>query len=166
VAPIRLAKLARAGSNYSLPSVNVANTGTQAESVSVRVERLSRGNGRKVPPSWVHAGQSLIRLSPNQQANIPLQLSVPVGAKPGRYLSDIVVVASAVIPVGSTNFGAAAATKLEFRVGEARPAGSFPALWAWWALATAILVVFGGLAARRSGLRIRIERTNARSSHG
>ena len=162
---VRLAQVAHAGSSYSLPSIYVANTGTQAESVSVRVERLSRGTGRIVPPSWVHAGQSPLRLSPSQQAKIPLRLAVPAGAKPGQYFSDIVVVGSAIIQAGSSNFGAAAATKLEFRVvpGPGQQRWSFPP-WAWWALAAVIIVAVGRFAGSRSGLRIRIERTHTRRS--
>jgi hypothetical protein len=161
VSPVRLAKPAHAGASYSLPSVHVANTGTQAESVSVRVERLSRGTGRVVPPSWIHAEHSPLRLSPDQQASIHLRLAVPAGAKAGRYLSDIVIIGSAIIAAGRTNFGAAAATKLEFRVvaGRAQQPWSFPA-WGWWALAAVFIVASGRIAWRRSGLRIRIERTH------
>jgi hypothetical protein len=160
VNPVRLAKPAHAGGSYSLPSVHVANTGTQAELVSVRVERLSRGTGRTVPPSWVHAEHSPLRLSPNQQAQIPLRLALPAEAKAGQYFSDIVITGSAIIAAGSTNFGAAAATKLEFRVvpGPGPQPWSFPA-WAWWALATVIIVAVGHVASRKFGLRIRIERT-------
>jgi len=167
VNPVRLAKAAHAGSSYSLPSVHVANTGTQAESVSVRVERLSRGAGRRVPPSWVDAEHSPLRLSPGQQAQIPLRLAVPADAKAGRYLSDIVIIGSASVAAGSTNFGAAAATKLEFRVvpGPGAQSWSFPA-WAWWALAVVIIFAFGRVAWARSGLRIRIERTHTRRSRG
>ncbi len=165
VNPVRLARVAHAGSSYSLPSVFVANTGTQSESISVRVERLSRGTGRAVPPSWVQPGKSTLRLSPSQRAEIPLRLAVPARAKPGQYLSDIVVVGSAVIAAGSSNFGAAAATKLEFRVapGSGRQSWSFPP-WAWWALAVVVIVAIGSLAGRRLGLRVRIERTYTRRS--
>jgi hypothetical protein len=160
VNPVRLANPAHAGASYSLPSVHVANTGTQAESVSVRVERLSRGTGRIVPPSWIQAEHSPLRLSPDQQASIPLRLAVPAGAKAGRYFSDIVIIGSAIVAAGSANFGAAAATKLEFRVvpGPAKQPWSFPA-WGWWAVATVITLACGRIAWRSSGLRIRIERT-------
>ena len=161
--PVSLATVAHAGQSYPLPSIQVANTGTQDETISVRVERLSRGRGRSVPPSWIHIANSPMRLSVHQATHIPLELVVPANAKSGRYLSDILVVGSALIPAGSTNFGAGAATKLEFTI---RP-GSGHRLWAslasWpsWALGSLLVLGLACVAVRRSGLRVRIERVDA-----
>src|SRR5215470_4956918 len=56
--PVRLATAARPGHSYKLPSVRVANAGSQNETITVRIERLSTGRGRSVPPSWVHIANS------------------------------------------------------------------------------------------------------------
>ena len=110
-----LASAAHPGGSYALPPVYVVNTGTQPEVVSVRIDRLSHGSGRVVPPSWVHAGPS-VRLTAHQGARIALQLVVPAGARTGAYLSDVVAAGSGTISEGNANLGVAAATKLEFRV--------------------------------------------------
>ena len=39
-------RAAHPGGTYTLPPVYVVNTGTQPESVAIRVERISRGSGR------------------------------------------------------------------------------------------------------------------------
>jgi hypothetical protein len=160
--PVRLTTVAHPGHSYRLPSVRVANAGSQDETIRVRVERLSAGADRSVPPSWIHISNSPIRLSPNQGTRIPLQLVVPADAKSGRYLSDILVVGSAVRLAAATNFGAGAATKLEFTVAPPTGGGLLSSVpsWAWWAFA--IFLVFAGalVAGRLSGIRIRVERKN------
>src|SRR5713226_4691549 len=114
--PVRLAGAAHPGGSYQLPPVYVVDTGTEPESVRVRVQRLSPGPGRAVPPSWVHATGPGLQLAAHQGARIPLELVVPAGARPGRYLSDVVVAASAAVSAGRANLGVGAATKLEFTV--------------------------------------------------
>src|SRR6516225_4803756 len=154
--PVRLGNVAHAGGSYALPPVYVIDTGTQPETISVRVARLSKGTGRAVPPSWVQAASSGVQLSPRQSA---------------RYLSDIVVAGSAVISAGRANLGVAAATRLEFSVVPGSPPGLFPfgPSWMWWAVIGLIVVALAVTGARRSGVRIRIERTPsglARASAG
>jgi hypothetical protein len=169
--PVRLGNVAHAGGSYALPSVYVIDNGTQPETISVRVERLSKGTGRTVPPSWVQATGPAVRLAPRQSTQIPLELVVPGGAKPGRYLSDIVVSGSAVISTGRANLAVAAATRLEFSVAPGSPPGLFPfgPSWMWWAVIGLLVVALAVTGVRRSGVRIRIERTPsglARASAG
>jgi hypothetical protein len=169
--PVRLGNVAHAGGSYALPPVFVVNTGTQSEKISVRVERLSKGTGRAVPPSWVQATGPAVQLSPRQSARIPLELVIPGGAKPGRYLSNVVVAGSAVISAGQANLGVAAATRLEFSVAPGLPPGVFPfgPSWMWWAAIGLLVLALAVTGARRSGVRIRIERTPsglARASAG
>ena len=158
--PVRLGSMAHPGGSYALPPVYVVNTGTQAESIAVRVERLSRGGGRRVPPSWVHVTGPAVRLTRSQTAYIPLQLVVPDGARPGEYLSDIVVTGSAAISVGSANLGVAAATKLQFTVAPGPADGPWPSLPGWTvpAITGFLLLAAAFVGFRKSGLRIRIER--------
>lgn len=157
-APVRLGNVARAGGSYALPPVYVVDTGTQAESISVKVERLHGEAGRDVPSSWVRDTGPGLRLSPHQSARLPLQLVVPGGAKPGRYLSDIIVSGSAVTSVGRANLGVAAATALEFSVAPGAPPAPFLPTWTWWLLGS--LMALGLLVAglHRSGFRVDIER--------
>ena len=156
--PVRLGSMAHRGERYALP-LDVVNTGTEAETVSMRVERLSRGPGRAVPPSWIQFAGPAVQIAPGKAARVSLELVVPGQARPGEYLSDIVVSSSAAGQAGTGNLGVAAATKLEFSVSSApaHGASSFPA-WMWWAISGLLLLltltVFG---VRRSGLRIRVE---------
>ena len=161
--PVLLASAAHPGGSYALPPVYVVNTGTQPEVVSVRIDRLSHGSGRAVPPSWVRAGPS-VRLTAHQAARISLQLVVPAGARTGAYLSDVVAAGSGTLSEGNANLGVAAATKLEFRVAPG-PAGAglWPAVPGWliWAAGGLLLIAAAVAVLRRSGIRIRIERTTA-----
>jgi len=158
VGPVRLGGAAHRGGSYPLPPVYVVNTGTQAETISVRVERLSHGTRLTVPPSWVSVTGSAVQLAAGASARLPLQLAVPGQARPGAYLSDIVVTGSPVGAAQGAHIGVAAATKLEFSVSSA-PAPGHPALfppWLWVliGLLVAAAVILG---ARRMGLRIRVD---------
>ena len=157
-APVRLAGPARAGGSYALPPVYVLDTGTQDETISVRVERPHGEPARGIPSSWIRDTVPGLRLSAHQSARVPLELDVPRGATPGRYGSDIVVSGSAVRSVGKANIGVAAATVVEFSVAPGAPPAPFLPVWAWWLLGS--LMVLGLIVAgvHRSGLRIDIER--------
>ena len=161
--PVRLDGLAHAGGQYALTPVYVVNTGTEPESVSISIERISPGTGRTVPPGWITTSSGPVQLSGAHSARIPLQLTVPRTAAPGRYFSDVVAKGSASLSAGGADLGVAAATDLEFTVvpGGA-PAGWFSA--PGWLLPYVLgVVVVGALAAgiRRSGVRIRVERAPA-----
>jgi hypothetical protein len=161
--PVRLAGIAHPGGTYALPPVYVVNTGTQPESVAIKVERISRGTGHTIPPSWIHASAVPGQLSHDQSARVPLELAVPVHAKTGQYFSDVVVKGSAVLSAGGANLGVAAATDLEFRVAAgaaARPWFRVPG-WVLAALAGIVVVSAAVVLAGRSGIRIRIEREPA-----
>lgn len=161
--PVRLTGSVHPGSSYSLPAVLVVNTGTFTEQVDVKVERISSGAGRTVPPSWVRASGAAVSLQPGQSARIPLQLEVPGSAKPGRYFSDVVATAGSPSSAGGAGFAAGAATDLEFAVA----AGAGPGPWftmPGWVLGAIIVILLlagAAVAARRSGLRIRIDREPA-----
>jgi hypothetical protein len=160
VGPVRLAGIAHAGQTYDLPPVYVVNTGTEPETVRLDVQRLSKGKGRDVPKAWFKPGQTDVHLDAKQSATIPVQLVVPADAKPGPYFSDVVAHGSASIEAGQATLGVAAATKLQFTVGKAVPAGFWsrlapPLVWA----GIIVLAGAGILLARRSGFRLRLERT-------
>jgi hypothetical protein len=157
--PVRLSGTAHPGGSYQLPPVYVQNTGSQAETLSVRVERLqaSPAGTNAVPQSWIHSSWTQdSSIQAGQSANIPLQLIPPGNAKPGSYSSDIVVTGSTTPAGGDLRFGAAAATALEFQITPA-PASGLPA-WKLWTIVALIVIGAATLAYRRLGLRIRIER--------
>ena len=160
--PVSPLKELKAGGTYSLPAVHVANTGTQAVSIILRVQRIFGSSARKVPPSWIHFSNSRIQLSPHQETKVPLQLAVPETARTGRYQSDVVVIASALTPTKATNFRAAAATKLKFRVLPGPGPGSLSSVpvrtvLALLGVALVVLVVVGN---RRYKVRLSVEPRN------
>jgi hypothetical protein len=159
--PVSLSGVAHPGASYALPSLYIVNTGTQAESMSVRIVRRT-GPGLAIPGSWIHIGSLSGQLPPKQSARIALELATPGDAKPGSYASDIVVTGSTA-RVAGVNFGAAAATKLEFKITPGPPGGSWLSLpaWMWWIIDGLVILAAAGFGWRRSGLRIRVERKNA-----
>ena len=158
--PVRLTGAAHPGGSYALPPVYVVNTGTQPESVAIRIERLSAGPARPVPAAWVRAGSQGVQLGHAQSARIPLELVLPASAKPGEYLTDVVARGSAALSDGHANFGVAAATKLEFRVVPGAVAAPWFSLPGWVLLGVLIvfLIAAAAIVARRSGLRIQIDK--------
>jgi hypothetical protein len=167
--PVQLSGSAHPGGSYELTPVYVVNTGTEPESVTIRVERISPGHGFTVPPSWIHATGPVVTLSHNQSARIPLVLAVPDTAKPGRYFSDVVAKGSGGISAGRANLAVAAATNMEFTVAPGVVSGTWLSLPGWLlpgvtgllVLAVALFVV------RNSGLRLRVDRRPAsRSAEG
>jgi hypothetical protein len=159
--PVSLGTVAHPGASYALPSLYVVNTGTQAESMSARVERLSTGPGQTIPASWIHITSLNGQLLPKQSAQMSLELVTPPGAKPGDYASDIVVTGSASPVSAGINLGAAAATDLKFAITPA-PAGSWLSLsaWKWWVICGLLLLAVIMAGWWSSGLRIRVERRN------
>src|ERR1700752_565452 len=163
--PVRLAGAAHAGSSYALPAVLVTNTGTSPESVSLSVDRVSAGNGRIVPSSWVRASGA-VTLGPRQSARVPLELVVPPTARPGRYFSDVLVKAGAPNPASGATFDAGAATDLAFTVEPGPVSGPWFSVPIWVLPGIGAVLLFAAAAGlmRRLGVRVRIEREWARAS--
>jgi len=163
--PVSMGGLAHPGGQYALTPIYVVNTGTETESVSISVERISPGSGRTVPPGWITASSAPVQLSGAHSARIPLQLTVPRTAAPGRYFSDVVAKGSASVSAGGARLGVAAATDLEFTVApDAASAGWFSA--PGWLLPFVLGVIVVGAVAvgvRHSGVRIRVERVPPRT---
>ena len=160
--PVQLKGSAHPGGSYQLPPLYVVNTGSQAETLSLRVERLqAQAKGAAaVPRSWIQSSWSASSsISASQSADIPLELVVPANARPGNYSSDIVVTGSTLLGSGDVRFGAAAATGLEFRITPAPAAGL--SAWKLWTLIALITIGCAIFIYRRLGLRIRIERYGA-----
>jgi hypothetical protein len=164
--PVRLTGAAHPGGQYALPPVFVVNTGTQPESVVIVIERISAGSGRTVPPGWVSASSSPVPLAHDQSARIPLSLTVPASAAPGRYFSDVVAKGTASLAAGGANLGVAAATDLEFTVVPGAAARGWLSAPGWllpYVLAV-IVIAAAAVVIRRTGFRIRIERGPVRAA--
>jgi hypothetical protein len=160
--PVRLAGVAHPGGSYALPAVYVVNTGTEDESLSIRIERVSSGPGRSVPAAWIRPGAA-VQLSHSASARIPLELVVPAAARPGRYLTDVVVKGSVGLSGGSATLDVAAATKLEFQVAPGVVAGSWFDVPSWLlpGIGVVLLIAAAAVVARRVGVRIEIDRVRA-----
>jgi hypothetical protein len=164
--PVLLSGAAHPGGSYALTPVYVVNTGTQAETIAVRVERISPGDGMTVPASWIRAEGPAVTLSHNQSARIPLELAVPATARPGRYFSDVVARGSGGIAAGSANLAVAAATDLEFKVAPGVVSGPWLGLPGWLlpGVAGVLVLAVAAFIIRGSGLRVRVERRPASRS--
>ncbi len=103
------------GRTYTL-RVYVSQGGSAPERMRLYLERLSAGHGKTVPPSWFTAPD--VTVAPGQGTEASFTLTVPAAAEPGRYFSDIAVAAAPAggTPAGGAVLGAAAATKLIFRL--------------------------------------------------
>jgi hypothetical protein len=163
--PVSLDGVAHPGGQYALTPVYVVNTGTETESVSIIVERISQGTGRTVPPGWITASSAPLQLAGAHSARIPLQLTVPRTAAPGRYFSDVVAKGSASVSAGGAKLGVAAATDLEFTVTPAAVSAGWFCVPGWLLPFVLSVIVVGGVAVaiRHSGVRIRVERMPART---
>jgi hypothetical protein len=161
--PVQLAGAAHPGGTYALPPVYVVNTGTEPESVAIRIERISRGTGRTVPRAWIGVSGLPSSLDHGQSARIPLSLAVPASAPPGRYFSDVVVLGSAALTAGSAHLGVAAATELKFDVVPGVVTHVWFAVPPWVLLVVAILIALALAVAAmtRAGISLRIERATA-----
>jgi len=160
--PITLKEPAVPGRSYELPSFFVINSGDEASYYSVRVERLSQGAGRPVPPGWVRIGRNHFPLNPQESMQVPLTLTVPRDAAAGDYLSNLIASTEPPDRRSGVALGAAAATRLEFQVAAGGATGpTIPWPWPWWVylvVGAAVLISGGALLLRWLGLRIQVER--------
>jgi hypothetical protein len=158
--PITLRVPAQPGQHYHLPGLYVVNTGSKASVYDIDVEELAPGQGRPVPPSWIHFATNHFQLAPNGAASVPITLDVPPGASGGRYASDLVASTAAPRDNAGAVAGVRAATQLVFSVRtSANTTWGLPR-WSYGALAALALTTAGWLFWRRYGFRIHVERRN------
>ena len=94
VSPVCLTTAAQPGHSYTLQTglgdVQVENTGSSSESITLYVRLpLSRNGKKHFPPSWISV-PSPVTLNPGQVASVPLKLTIPPGARGGTYGADLV----------------------------------------------------------------------------
>ena len=160
--PISLDRPAVAGQTYTLPSLYVVNTGSEASYYAVRVERLSKAAARLVPSSWITFGKNDFPLAPKAATQVPLRLAVPANAATGSYMTNLVVTTVASNQKAGVALGAGAAATLTFAV--AAPTGlnlGIPWPWPWWVYGLGALLLLGAAVAlvpRWFGVRVQVER--------
>jgi hypothetical protein len=154
--PIALGEQAHPGSIHRLPDLYVVNTGTGASFYHLKVEELSSGDGRTVPPDWVHFARNDFELQPKESASVPLTLNVPADARSGSYVSDLVVGTVPRHYHGGAIAGAQAATKLVFRVGGTLPDGNWP-WWTYTLIGLGVALAIIAVLLCRSGFRVKVE---------
>ena len=114
-APVAISTPVTPGSTHKL-SVQVYNTGSDSESISLTISNLSDLKTYTLQPSWVSFDQNTVNLDSGQTATVGITLSVPSGLPDGYYTSD--VWARSVDPSNSqVSLGAGSSTLIEFKVG-------------------------------------------------
>jgi hypothetical protein len=146
------------GGTTHVHAMYVVNTGTVMSRYKIAAKPIQRGNWRTIPAGWVVLPTTTLTLTPRQGAWVQVALKVPAGTQPGRYATNLV--ASTVASGSGARFGAAAAAKLTFDLPD-RSGLRLPAWCAPLAAAT-VFALLGGLGVRRSGVRLRIERSPGR----
>jgi hypothetical protein len=155
--PLVLSQPAQPGRSYALPALYVVNTGTQHSDYAVRVLRLQRGTQHDVPSAWIHVARAVVGLDAGSSTSVPLTLTVPASAASGEYMSDVVAGTVTAGHIGA-ELGAQAATQLLFTVDAASGLAWPVPLWGNLAALAAIALGALVLLARRSGLRLHVER--------
>jgi hypothetical protein len=125
--PVCLRVTAQPGRSYPLAGLSVSDTGSDGESISLRVvpdpvmpAARQAARLRQVPPSWITFGPSSVNAGPGQAVPVTVTLNVPPGAAPGpreSWVQDGTVSAPASGPGGHAVLGASATTTLVFTVG-------------------------------------------------
>jgi len=141
------------GRTYDLPSIVVRNPGDELTKYRMSVETQS-GPGLQADPTWFTLSPAEFTLLPGTTQEVAVAIAIPSRAKADSY-SALLVASVAQGGQGAT-VGAAAATRLEFRVQGGQ--GGFNILApAFYALLAAGSLGTGGWLLRRK-LLIRIER--------
>jgi len=160
-ATITLSHPVAPGSVTAMPAVYVKNTGSEAETVALSVRRSPTTPHPPVPPGWVSFGSRTVFLGPGAGKYVTVRLTVPASVAGGSYEGLLAATTASGRVSGGSAVGATAETLLAVTV--ATP--TTPLLRQPWvrilgaAALIAGVVVLVAWAARRSGIRVRIDRT-------
>lgn len=146
------------GQRYALPALGVRNPGSVVTSYVVELRQIEDA-GLAVTQDWLQVSPASLTLAPNERRELAPVLVVPEDAGSGQY--DALIAVRMAGEGDGARVGAAAATRLSFRVG-ATPA---PAPEAdrfggdGWRIGLVVaMVVVGVIVPWRAGWRIRLER--------
>jgi len=117
---IELDKPAKPGGMYTLPPLNIVNTGDEASDYGVKVE-YKQDQPRMWPPKeWFIFAPKTFHLDPGQSQVVNVKLNIPIKAKPGDYFAFLegYPIQKSDTPGGAT-VGIAAAAKMYLTVAPA-----------------------------------------------
>jgi hypothetical protein len=104
------------GGRYSLPSLQVVNTGNVSSDYGVELASVAEQEELQPPASFIILSPTSFPLEPGARQVVSLSLDIPLKARPGRYLAYIEAHPTATSGGGGMQVGVAAATKLYFTV--------------------------------------------------
>lgn len=144
------------GQIYTLPSLNVINTGDTPSDYEIAVSYHEKQTELKPSKNWFIFSPSHFYLNPNEIKNVDLKLNLPIQMQPGTYFAYIEAHPVKKSKTTETTIGIAAASKLYFTVVEANPVqGLFYKLLSFWktyspwtqiaALLAALLIIFSNI---------------------
>ena len=102
------------GAHYTLPSIQVMNTGTEVDNYEVELVPMVGQQELHPPAEFIDISPTSFHLEPGASQTVSLSLSIPIKAKPGDYLTYVEAHPS--VEGGGMSVGVAAVTKLYFTV--------------------------------------------------
>jgi len=154
--PVTLQESAKPGQHYDLGTVKVVNTGTEPSAYALRIDAAN--GGRQVPRSWVRFSPDTVQLAPKASTAVNVALRIPKQQAAGEYRALIVAHTVALRRAAGAGVGAAAATKLSFRVRNAGRRLPMPPTWVTLTFLSLIGIVVVTLFLRRLGVSVQVER--------
>jgi hypothetical protein len=102
------------GAHYTLPSIQVMNTGTEVDNYEVELVPMVGQQELHPPSEFLDISPTSFHLEPGSSQTVSLSLRIPIKAKPGDYLTYVQTHPS--FEGGGMSVGVAAVTKLYFTV--------------------------------------------------
>jgi hypothetical protein len=143
----------RAGGQVTLPALHLHNPGDDETTYVVRATGLDGTSAIPADGAWFSVEPAEVRLAAGEAADVVPTIQPDDGVAAGRYAA---VVRAEIVPDGDgTRIGAAAGVRVFFDVATDETDGGLAHAWI-----VAVVVLALVLLARRSGLRIRLERVS------
>lgn len=112
-------EILRPGMVYTLPTLNVINTGTEPSAYGAGVSYLEGQSQLEPLEEWFEFQPETFYLEPGEAQSVAINLRIPLKAVPGEYFAYLKGFPNTVAEGGLTSVGIAAAAKLEFEVAPA-----------------------------------------------
>ena len=107
------------GEIYTLPPLNVINTGDETASYGVGIAYHESQWEARPPSAWFKFKPTSFELKPGESQTVEISLQLPIKAKPGKYFAYVEGFPEKKSERGGTSIGIAAATKLYFEIAPA-----------------------------------------------
>jgi hypothetical protein len=128
------------GHVYDLPTLAVADPGTNGAGYHMTVQYVASDRQRHPPTGWFAFSVERFTLRPGQTRPVHVTMALPPDAEPGRYQALLAAVLEGAGPGAAV--GTAAATRLTFSVA---PSASLDAWTSWLGRYVAMLAPWLGL---------------------